>query len=296
MRPLDQWRKYGKFFEANGYRLAFWSTAKPDEAKPWLLLIHGFPTSSWDWSGMWPALEEKFNLAAMDMLGFGLSDKPANIRYSIMHQADFHEALLERLGVSEAHIFAHDYGDTVAQELLARHNEKSLSFSIKSICFLNGGLFPESHRPRLIQKLALTPLGPFIGKMLTRDKLQKSFNEIFGANTKASDSEIDAHWALFSENNGAKIFHKLMRYLPERVKNRDRWLGALTDAHIPLRLINGGVDPISGKHLYNYYLEIVPNADGVLLDDIGHYPHTEAPERVLSAFFGFHKKFGAPVT
>ncbi len=296
MTPLDQWRKDGKFFEANGYRLAFWATDTPDDAKPWLLLIHGFPTSSWDWSPTWPALEEKFNLAAMDMLGFGLSDKPANIRYSIMHQADFYEALLERLGVSEAHIFAHDYGDTVAQELLARHNEKSLSFSIKSICFLNGGLFPEQHRPRPVQKLALTPFGPIIGMMLTRDKLRKNFDDIFGANTKASDLEIDGHWALFEENGGGKIFHKLMQYIPERKANRGRWVGALMEAHIPLRLIDGGVDPVSGKHLYDYYLDMVPNADAVLLEDIGHYPHTEAPERVLNAFFSFHQKFGAPVT
>ncbi|MEM9619692.1 MAG: alpha/beta hydrolase [Pseudomonadota bacterium] len=296
MTPLGQWRKDGKFFEANGYKLAFWTTAEPDDAKPWLLLIHGFPTSSWDWSPIWKALEEKFNLAAMDMLGFGLSDKPANIRYSIMHQADFYEALLERLGVSEAHIFAHDYGDTVAQELLARHNEKSLSFSIKSVCFLNGGLFPEQHRPRPVQKLALTPFGPIIGMMLTRDKLRKNFDDIFGANTKASDTEIDGHWALFEENGGGKIFHKLMQYIPQRKANRSRWVGALMEAHIPLRLIDGGVDPVSGKHLYEYYLDMVPNADAVLLEDIGHYPHTEAPERVLAAFFGFHQKFGAPVT
>ena len=98
MKPLDQWRREGKFFEANGNRLAFWSTINPAEEKPWLLLIHGFPTSSWDWSGIWSALEKYFNLVAMDMLGFGLSDKPSNVRYSIMHQADFYEALLERQG------------------------------------------------------------------------------------------------------------------------------------------------------------------------------------------------------
>ena len=295
MTPLDQWRKRGRYFEANGYRLAFWTSLKPDDAKPWLLLIHGFPTSSWDWSGMWPALEEKFNLAAMDMLGFGLSDKPSNIQYSIMHQADLHEALLERLGVSEAHIFAHDYGDTVAQELLARHNEKSLSFSIKSVCFLNGGLFPEQHRPRPIQKLALSPFGSLIGAMLTRDKLRKSFDAIFGPDTKASDTEIDGHWALFAENGGGKIFHKLMRYIPERKANRSRWVGALVDAHVPLRLIDGGVDPVSGEHLYDYYLEMIPNADAVLLEDIGHYPHTEAPDRVLNAFFPFHQGIGAAI-
>ncbi len=294
MKPLEQWCEAAQYFEANGYRFAYWTSNKIDDARPWLLLIHGFPTSSWDWSGLWPTLEEKFNLVAMDMLGFGLSDKPANIRYALMHQADLQEALLERLGISEAHLLVHDYGNSVAQELLARHNESTLSFSVKSICILNGGLFPEQHRALPIQKLSLTPLGPIVGMLLSRDMLRASFDGIFGAKTKASDKEIDGHWALLEKSGGRKIFHKLLQYIPERKANRERWVGALINASVPLRLIDGGADPISGKHMYEHYVEIIPNADAILLDDIGHYPHTEAPERVLSAFFDFHHNIRTP--
>jgi pimeloyl-ACP methyl ester carboxylesterase len=292
VKPISAWRAAAKEFDANGYRIAYWASENPSDDKPWLLLIHGFPTSSWDWSGIWDALEKSFNLAALDMIGFGLSDKPASIRYSIMHQADLQETLLERLGVGEAHLFVHDYGNTVAQELLARHNESALSFSIKSICFLNGGLFPEQHRPRPIQKLGLTPLGPLIGMMLSRDKLRKSFDDIFGPETKASDEEIDTHFTLMCENGGRKVFHKLLQYILERKANRERWVGALKETRVPLRLIDGGVDPVSGKHLYDYYLEQVPNADAVLFEDIGHYPHTEAPSRVIGSFFEFHRNIG----
>jgi pimeloyl-ACP methyl ester carboxylesterase len=56
-----------------------------------------------------------------------------------------------------------------------------------------------------------------------------------------------------------------------------------------MRLIDGGADPVSGAHLYHYYREQIPNPDAVLFDDIGHYPHTEAPERVLAAFLEFHR-------
>jgi pimeloyl-ACP methyl ester carboxylesterase len=128
--------------------------------------------------------------------------------------------------------------------------------------------------------------------MLTRDKLRQSFDAIFGANTKASDEEIDGHWTLMNENNGRKVFHKLLRYIPERKMMRSRWVGALQELGVPLRLINGGQDPVSGKHLYDYYLERVQNADAILLSDIGHYPHTEAPERVFAAFRDFHIKLG----
>ena len=290
MKPLKQWRDDAQYFTVNGARIAHWTSRKPDDDKPWLLLLHGYPTSSWDWSGLWPGLKRRFNLAALDMLGFGLSDKPRGARYAIADQADLHEALLAQLGVGEAHLFAHDYGDTVAQELLARHNEGALSFSVKSICFLNGGLFPEQHRARPIQKLGLTPLGGLLGLMMTRERFRETFDAIFGPYTKAPDAEINAHWALIKEQGGRGVLHKLLRYIPERRAHRARWVGALEETSVPLRLIDGGADPVSGRHLYEYYLEQVPKADAVLLDDIGHYPHTEAPERTLAAFLEFHDK------
>ena len=288
MKPVEVWRREAKDLIAGGRRLAYWTAGEKDETKPWLLLIHGYPTSSWDWNFIWDRLGAHFRLAALDMLGFGLSEKPRNIVYSIFSQADFQEALLEHLGISEAHILAHDYGDTVAQELLARHNEGSLSFSIKSVVFLNGGLFPEQHRARPIQKLGLTPFGFLLGLLMSRARFRKSFDEIFGPDTNASNEEIDAHWALISEGGGKRVLHKLLTYIPERRKNRDRWVGALVKAAIPLRLIDGGADPVSGAHLYRHYQELAPDADAILLESIGHYPQTEAPGAVVDAFLEFH--------
>jgi pimeloyl-ACP methyl ester carboxylesterase len=290
MKSLSTWKREAKSLMVAGRRLAFWTPDHADEAKPCLLLIHGYPTSSFDWTFIWPDLSKHFRLAALDMLGFGLSEKPRDISYSIMMQADLQEALLEHLGVSEAHVLAHDYGDTVAQELLARHNEGSLSFNMKSLVLLNGGLFPEQHRARPIQKLGLTPLGFLLGLMMTRERFRKTFDQIFGPETKAPDEELDAHWSLITENGGARILHKLLHYIPERRINRERWVGALQNAAIPLRLIDGGADPVSGAHMYKHYKSLVPNADAVLLEKIGHYPQTEAPEAVTRAFLEFHRE------
>ncbi len=290
MKSLSAWKQQAKTLMVAGRRLAFWTSDEADESKPVLLLIHGYPTSSFDWTFVWRDLSPHFRLIALDMLGFGLSEKPRNITYSIMMQADLQEALLEHLGVSEAHILAHDYGDTVAQELLARHNEGALSFNVKSMVLLNGGLFPEQHRARPIQKLGLTPFGFLLGLLMTRTRFRQTFDQIFGPETKASDEEIDAHWSLITENGGARVLHKLLNYIPERRANRQRWVGALQDAAIPLRLIDGGADPVSGAHMYEHFKSLVPNADAVLLERIGHYPQTESPEAVAHAFLEFHRK------
>jgi pimeloyl-ACP methyl ester carboxylesterase len=289
MIPLASWRQAARRADFSGRRIAWWADGEEDDAKPVLLLIHGYPTSSWDWTAIWPQLAREFRIVAADMLGFGLSDKPTDATYTIAAQADLQEAILAEVGASEAHILAHDYGVTVAQELLARHNERSLSFAVRSVCFLNGGLFPEQHRARPIQKLGLSPLGPLLGAMLTRARLRRTFDEIFGPNTKASDAEIDAHWELINENHGRRTLHRLLRYIPERIAYRERWVGALKEATVRLRLINGGADPVSGAHLYYHYIREVPDADAILLPEIGHYPQTEAPGETARLFLEFQK-------
>ena len=57
---------------------------------------------------------------------------------------------------------------------------------------------------------------------------------------------------------------------------------------VPMRLINGPLDPVSGEHMARRYLELIPNPDVVLLPEIGHYPQVEAPDLVLQALYDFH--------
>ena len=77
--------------------------------------------------------------------------------------------------------------------------------------------------------------------------------------------------------------HKLIRYMPERKIHRGRWVSAMQQTQIPLKLICGAADPISGAHMAARYQELVPHANVSLLDDIGHYPQVEAPGLVLAA-------------
>ena len=71
--------------------------------------------------------------------------------------------------------------------------------------------------------------------------------------------------------------------------DRSRWIGPLEQPKIPLKLINGVLDPISGGHMAMRFRELVPNADITLLDDAGHYPHVEKPVAVIDAFEVFHQ-------
>lgn len=277
---LERWQHSGKWFGYGSHAIF----SRMEGEGPALLLLHGFPTASWDWHRLWPYLVGRYRVLAADMIGFGFSDKPPRYDYSIVDQADLQQGWLEQLGVDEVHVIAHDYGCSVAQEMLAREQEGQLPFRIASVCFLNGALFPEVHRPILIQRVLAGPLGGLASRGITRQVFDYNLTKIFGPDTRPSAGELDAFWHLLVYNNGRGIIHRLMRYMEERRCHRHRWVGALQRATQPLSLISGMADPVSGREMADRYVELLGAGAVTRLDDIGHYPHVEAPATVWQAY------------
>lgn len=284
---LDTWRAAGRDLDVLGRRLFVVDSAPEDPQRTSLLLIHGFPTAGWDWHAVWPLLAGRYRLVAPDMLGFGFSEKPAGHDYTIHEQADLLEALCDALGLTGYHVLAHDYGDTVAQELLARQNAAGTTPRWRSLSLLNGGLFPETHRARLAQKVLLGPLGGIATHLMRRGTLERNMRAIFGAETQPDPAELDNFWRLVTHDRGKHNMHRLMRYIRDRRRHRERWLSALRDACVPLQLVNGSADPVSGAHMVARYRELVGHGDIVELPGIGHYPQIEAPHRVANHVLEF---------
>ena len=119
-RVLDlvAWRALGVTRSLLGHRI-FQIDSDPGDSRvlPVLVLVHGFPTASWDFAKLWPALTRDFRVIAADMLGFGFSAKPSDHRYSIFEQADLFEALVTERGIERYHVLAHDYGDILPDKI-----------------------------------------------------------------------------------------------------------------------------------------------------------------------------------
>jgi pimeloyl-ACP methyl ester carboxylesterase len=286
---LERWKAAGQKFDYLGFDTFY----RTEGNGPHLLLIHGYPFNTWDWAPLWDRLTERFTVIAPDMLGMGFSDKPVAYEYTVHDHADMHEALLAHLGVESAHILAHDLGDSVGQEMLARHEFSEQAYGslrIESITWLNGGLFNETYTPRLMQKaLSRTPLGdilsPLQGNSMSRRLIEPAINEMFGPETKPSRRMLDLFHEILEYNDGKRVMHKVGRFVNDRYAHRNRWVRAMRQTSVPMRLIDGPIDPNSGRHMAQRYLDVIPNPDVVMLDDnIGHWPQIEAPDAVLAHF------------
>ena len=285
-RELNEWITAGETRTLAGYRIFL--RTEVSAGLPPLLLIHGYPTASYDWMRIWSSLAERYSLYACDLLGFGMSEKPAGHSYPISQQADICQALLAAFDIEGAHVLAHDYGVTVAQELLAREREELLS--IGSVVFLNGGLFPETHRPRRVQQLLARPvIGGLIARTMNFRKFAETMRSISGQ-TPPTDRELADLWALVTHDEGRLAIARLIGYMEQRRVNRERWVGALIESPVPRKLICGADDPVSGAHLADRYRELVPDPDVSLLEGVGHYPQLEVGPRVCEEYFAFRER------
>jgi len=250
---------------------------------PAMTLLHGFPSSSHDWAKLAPALAERHSLLLFDFLGFGASEKPTGHDYSLHEQADLVEALWRNEGVTSTVVVAHDYAVSVTEELLARRASGALVSDLTAVHLLNGGLYPDLHRPLPTQTALLDPeLGPQLSAAITRELFIQGLTPTFADGFDAA-TDSDDMWKAISRDDGQRIIHLLVRYITDRATHGERWVTALEGTDVPLAFVWGMLDPISGAHMAQRIRERLPDAPLLALDDVAHWPSLEAPQRVISA-------------
>lgn len=238
---------------------------------PLVTLVHGFPTSSYDWTPLLPYLHDR-QVLSMDLLGFGDSDKPHGHRYDIVEQADLVEELWSVLGLSGGDLVVHDYGVSVGQELLARGLRPG------RMGWLNGAVYPGLHRPIEVQELLRGKQGEALAASLRPEDLGPGLRQVCAK--PLTDALVAELGEALARRDGLKNLHLLIRYIDDRSVHQQRWVHALETATVPYLFVWGVRDPVSGEHVLGRLQVRLPDAEYEVLDDVGHYPQLESPERV----------------
>lgn len=273
---VEEWRDRGRAF---AFRDNSIHVFRRDGTGQPVVLLHGFPTSSFDWS----AVIDRFGmnpLLAFDFLGFGLSDKPRDHSYTLAWQADLTEALVRaEFPDQEVFVCAHDMGTSVATELMARDIEGELGFGIAGILLFNGSILVDRANPTLAQKLLRGPLGPVAARLSNEAFFRKQFSSIFSDDHPASPEFLADCWALMEFGDGNRLGHKLISYMEERQIYAERWHGAIGSWDGDLRLAWGLQDPVAVPEILEGLVDLRPSVEPVLFEDLGHYPQVEDPDR-----------------
>jgi pimeloyl-ACP methyl ester carboxylesterase len=251
-----------------------------------LVLLHGFPSSSYDWRSLLAA-QPGHPVLAFDFLGFGLSEKPREHRYTLGWQADLTETLVDRrFGTVPVFVVAHDMGTSVATELFARDIEGALGIRIAGALLFNGSIVVERASLTRSQKLLRGPLGPVAARLANERIFRREFGALFSSAHPLSESEAADQWSLLSRDGGHRLGHRLIHYIDERVRLAERWHGAVRDWQRPLSFAWGLRDPVATVSVLEALLELRPSAPTDELAELGHYPQIEDPEAIAESLRG----------
>ena len=109
-----------RYAAVDGHQIFYREAGRPDA--PTIVLLHGFPTSSYMFRNLVPALADKYHVIAPDHLGYGLSDAPSvdEFDYTFDALTDLTSGLLTQLGVTKYAIYVQDYGAPIGWRLALR--------------------------------------------------------------------------------------------------------------------------------------------------------------------------------
>lgn len=284
----NEWKFKGEFITVNDRKLfvidtsSFFSTEDQAPSKT-MVILHGYPTSSYDYYKVLPELSKHYRVIIHDHLGFGFSDKPLDYSYSLLDQTDLALQLWQQLGVKKVHLLAHDYGTSVATEIIARNNNNKLTIEIENLTLCNGSMHIELSQLRTIQKLLKNKwLGKYVAKLTTYAIFSKNLRNVYFDETKVSNNELKDMWMQLEYNEGRKVIHKLSQYINERYTYWNRWIGALKETNLQTNIVWAKNDPVAVPAIAMLIATEVSNNKLFWIENTGHFPMLENPDEWLN--------------
>jgi pimeloyl-ACP methyl ester carboxylesterase len=280
---VREWQARGESSEFRGYEI---HTFRQQGPGPLLLLLHGFPSSSYDWRFLLKEEPER-NVLAFDFLGFGLSEKPPDHDYSLFWQADLVEELVRRYGDGRpVFVLAHDMGTSVANELMARDMQGQLRMDLAGVLLFNGSMVLERASPTPAQKALRSRVGPLVAKLSSERVFRHQFGSVFSAAHPLTDREGIDQWSLIRHNGGRTLGHRLISYMDQREEHAERWHGAIRDWPGELSLAWGLQDPVATTEVLAALRELRPSVSVTELPELAHYPQIEDSRQMAHVLRG----------
>jgi len=269
------------------------STASTDRT---LLLLHGFPESSYSYHSVVGGLNKVFDrIVLFDMIGYGLSDKPTDqYSYSLMDQADTAFAVWRHFGIKGGHLLSHDMGDSVATEILARHENSLMpswfSEGLQSLTFTNGSMVLDIAKLRITQKILLSKRGHLMRNLTTFKLFSQQVKSAHG-NQNLSDEEVDRLWEANTLKDGHRKTYLSIKYLHDRKKfEKTRWLPALSVTKLPVHLCWGDEDAVARVEMAHFLKEhVCKDATLTIMKGLGHFCQLGSPENWLEHVTKFYE-------
>lgn len=249
-----------------------------------ILLLHGFATSSFTWQAIEPELSKRYRVIAVDLRGFGASDKPVDDHYSIFDQADTIQAFIEQENLKDLTIVGHSFGGGVTLALALKSIEQKSS-RIRNIVLIDSIAYKQPIP--IFFKLLKIPMLAEVGMTLVPPSVQaeQGLRLAYYDRGKITERAI-AEYA--SNLNSSEAKHALSKTVEQIIPpNIDEIAGRYSDIKLPALVMWCKDDKVVPAVFGRRLKADLPSAELIVFSDCGHMPQEEKPEDTARAIEGF---------
>jgi haloalkane dehalogenase len=248
-----------------------------------VLLLHGWPTSSFLWRDVMPAIARERRVLALDLPGFGASDKPTDVTYSYRFYADAVGGFLDALEIEDVALGLHDLGGPVGVRFALDNPER-----VRAVALTNTLLYPEDMTDMLNQFVEGLKT-PGVRENFTGPQgLEAALRLGTNGESSASAETIAGMVEPFGSDDDRLALAKAGAELEDDVT--EAMARELPRLRMPIRVVYGTGDRIleSIEETVGRIQRDLPQAEVTALDGLGHYLQEDDPEQVgelLAEFF-----------
>lgn len=244
-----------------------------------LVLLHGFGGSTYSWRLVVPQLSERYRVVAMDLNGFGYSERPRSLtEYTVQGQLATVLAVLGSLGIERAHVAGHSYGGALALHLAHRHPERLLSLILIDSA---GPEYPRIRRyPLAGVPPLITPLMRTLG--LRRDRIGERLRASVADDSVVTDELLDAYLDRLRIEGAVRAYRGLSAPGLE-----DAGPVPYAELDLPVLVVWGAEDDLIAPQQGREAALQMPRSQFVVLDSVGHLPMEESPAELAREMLRF---------
>jgi pimeloyl-ACP methyl ester carboxylesterase len=246
-----------------------------------VVLIHGFGASSYSWRKVAPELAERHRVVAIDLYGFGWTDRPQDRQhYSRDGQVGLVLGVMDALGIEAAHIVGHSYGGAVSMALAADHPERVRSMVLVDSAAVD---YPVN-RKRWFAPIRLFDWIYVRGLALRTGVARRAFEHAYYDDSQVTDELIEAYLERLRVEGVAGAYRALSWPLPASQRPREIHYQELA---VPTLVLWGAQDRIVSAEVGRYHAGLLPDCRFVAIEGVGHSPMEEKPAEFLKEVIAF---------
>ncbi|MFQ5787306.1 MAG: alpha/beta fold hydrolase [Thermodesulfobacteriota bacterium] len=245
-------------------------------------LIHGFSASSYSWRKIIPILSKSFQVYALDLKGFGMSEKPGGDNYSIWSLASWVKQFFDEVGITSTSIVGHSLGGRIGLLLAASCHER-----IKNLILINPAAYKPDNQAFFVRLARSHLVTEFMMRgRLARYFVRKGLKKAYYNDELITEEVVDNYIKPLLDCEGRRG----LTYVARALQKEDIQATILNYRKIkcPVLLIWGENDEVLERKMFNRLRKEIegnenkPILQSHLISECGHIPQEEKPEDVCA--------------